>query len=165
MVTSRSLAPVLRYVTLVGLAAAFIGSTAVFALNQAQTGIETRQVAKVTPARPSYLMPLPKLTAKDFDVARAVPAVVKGRHETRTTEVVAVEQQVASVETDTLSSGTLVVTVDAANVRSGPSKTTDRTFVLRQGDAVEVLSTRAGWTQVRGRDGQTGWIWTEFLNR
>lgn len=165
MIAARDLVPFLRYIALVGIAGVFIGTTAVFALNQAQTGIETRQVAKSKPARPSYLMPLPQLTAKDFDVARSVPAVVMGKEAPMTGVPVPAAQQVASIEEDPAGGGSIRVAVDAANVRSGPSKSTTKTFVLRQGDAVEVLSTRAGWTEVRGRDGQTGWIWTEFLNR
>jgi uncharacterized protein YgiM (DUF1202 family) len=164
LITARNISPILRYLALVGVAAAFIGSTAVFALNQAQTGIETRQIGSTPPARPSYLMPLPKLTAKDFDVARAVPAVVMGKEAPRTGEPAPASQQVASIQSNSVSAGTVVVTVDAANVRSGPSKATAKVFVLRHGDVVEILSTQAGWSEVRGPDGQTGWIWTQFLH-
>jgi uncharacterized protein YgiM (DUF1202 family) len=52
----------------------------------------------------------------------------------------------------------------AVNVRADPQNQSPKLFVLQQGENVELLSSNAGWIEVRTQSGQTGWVYSRFLS-
>jgi uncharacterized protein YgiM (DUF1202 family) len=57
----------------------------------------------------------------------------------------------------------MVVTSDALNLRSRPSKDAEVLGRLLQGEAVEVEGRDGGWVQVATADGATGWAYSDYL--
>lgn len=56
------------------------------------------------------------------------------------------------------------VTVSELNVRSGPGAGFDVTFVLRQGDRVEIIKRQGEWAFVVGERGGEGWVFARYLS-
>jgi cell wall-associated NlpC family hydrolase len=56
------------------------------------------------------------------------------------------------------------VTASQLNVRSGPSTAYSIIHVLRQGEAVEIISESNGWYQIRLADGRVGWSSGQYLS-
>lgn len=172
MFLSRVAGP-LRYLTSIGLGVAVISLSVMFVLEAPGTAVKAE--AKPTAAafkRVAKTSSLPQLTAADFDVTRMVPVVVTGKAEPRTQEAVAATAatatttDVAAVEAPIAGAiGQAIVTGDAVNVRSAPSKSGTKLFVARLGDMVEVLESAGGWTRIAGPNGESGWIATRFLQQ
>ncbi|MBW4654765.1 MAG: SH3 domain-containing protein [Kaiparowitsia implicata GSE-PSE-MK54-09C] len=57
-----------------------------------------------------------------------------------------------------------VVSVDDLNVRSGPGTNFPATYVLRQGDVVEVTQRQGNWAFIVGERGGEGWVFAQFLS-
>jgi SH3-like domain-containing protein len=53
-----------------------------------------------------------------------------------------------------------MVAGSALNVRSGPSKDSQKLFVLSLGEEVVVLEAGNSWTRVRTADARTGWVFS-----
>ncbi|GAB4146666.1 MAG: hypothetical protein Fur0046_24650 [Cyanobacteria bacterium J069] len=56
------------------------------------------------------------------------------------------------------------VTVDELNVRSGPGTSHRVTYVLREGDRVEIIRRQGGWAFVVGERGGEGWVSAQYLS-
>lgn len=56
----------------------------------------------------------------------------------------------------------VVVTVDKANVRSGPDVNQNVAFQLSQGETARLISGNNGWLEIETVSGQRGWI-AKFL--
>jgi SH3-like domain-containing protein len=55
------------------------------------------------------------------------------------------------------------VTGGPTNVRSGPSPSHKRLFVLAEGTEVEALAATGKWVRIVDGEGRAGWIWGEYL--
>lgn len=55
------------------------------------------------------------------------------------------------------------VTVSALNVRTSPSTDADRITVLSLGTLAQVIGENGEWLQIRLSNGQTGWVFSEFV--
>jgi SH3-like domain-containing protein len=51
----------------------------------------------------------------------------------------------------------------AVNVRSGPSSSNDKLFVLSAGEPVRIAETSGGWVHVYRPDGEGGWVYGRYL--
>jgi hypothetical protein len=56
------------------------------------------------------------------------------------------------------------VTVDELNVRRGPGTSFPVTFVLREGDRVEIIRRQGSWAFVVGERGGEGWVFAQYLS-
>ncbi|WP_029215535.1 SH3 domain-containing protein [Kallotenue papyrolyticum] len=56
------------------------------------------------------------------------------------------------------------VTVEVANLRSGPGTSYERIGKLRQGQTVKLLGRNGDWFKVETSSGQTGWIHSELVS-
>ncbi|BAU44065.1 Bacterial SH3 domain protein [Leptolyngbya sp. O-77] len=56
------------------------------------------------------------------------------------------------------------VTVDELNVRRGPGTSHPVTFVLREGDRVEIIRRQGSWAFVVGERGGEGWVFAQYLS-
>ena len=83
-----------------------------------------------------------------------LPAVIKAPE----AAAGAIAEVPAVAEADLVSVGNVPV-----NVRSGPSKTSGRLFVLQANDKVRVLGHEGAWAQIRTEDGNDGWVYSSFL--
>lgn len=52
----------------------------------------------------------------------------------------------------------------AVNVRSGPSSSNAKLFVLQEGQTVRTLAEDGGWVEVLTGDGGTGWVYSRYLD-
>lgn len=147
-----------RYAASIGLSVGVIALSFMFMLEAPNGGGEAKATPQPTMRAAAVSKPLPKFTAADFNIARIIPVVAAGKPEPVTTAAVSAAQQ-----SPRATSITATVTADAVNVRSGPSKTAPKTFVVRQGDAVEIIETRQGWSRITTSGGDSGWMWSKFL--
>lgn len=58
---------------------------------------------------------------------------------------------------------TATVNVNALRVRSGPGLTNAHIATVNRGSVLPVLSQQQSWTQISLRNGQAGWVATEFI--
>jgi uncharacterized protein YgiM (DUF1202 family) len=170
---SKQVAGLLRYLTSIGLGFTAIALSVMF-LFEAPASVRGDTRATMAAIKPvARTARLPQLTASDFDIARAVPVVVTGKAEPRTTSAGSATDPVthtaALPETDlaapgdTPAAGQAVVTADAVNVRSGPSKRSTKLATIRSGQVVDLLESDGGWSHIVADDGTSGWIATKFL--
>lgn len=61
------------------------------------------------------------------------------------------------------SEGETLVSSTAVNVRSGPSSSSARLFVLQPDTPVAVAGRERGWTKVVTPDGRSGWVYGRYL--
>lgn len=70
-----------------------------------------------------------------------------------------------AMEEQALPARTLWVGASAVNVRAGPSPSTAKLFVLRQGQKVSASETSGGWTLIVDDDsGESGWVASRYLS-
>jgi len=67
----------------------------------------------------------------------------------------------ANPDPSTLAAGRVGNT--AVNVRSGPSASSDKLFVLAAGEDVKVAESDHGWAHVYRTDGESGWVYSRYL--
>lgn len=127
-----------RYASSIGLALGVIALSFVVLLESPNGGGEAQATTQPILRAAPLAKPLPKFTAADFDISRSVPVVIAGK-----IAPVATAALPAAPKPET-SATPAIVTVDAVNVRSGPSKTAPKTFVVRQGEAVDIVETSQG---------------------
>ena len=154
--------------------AAVLGAGVVgIALLPGHTSSTGSGAADVQLAMTSASSPNPDLLRR-IDAAVAPPAVVKP-------EAQADENDVASVETVSLKTGTDLAATAAApapdptlkpdtvgpsavNLRAGPSSSSQQLAVLQPGEAVQTGQTSGGWTEVTRADGSKGWVYATYLS-
>lgn len=154
----------LKYLTSItlGMAAVFLSVMLLFeapnGAGSAQAETETETVA--TLKQTASVKPLPKLTAKDFDISRTVKVVVAGKPEPQTTQTASLQ----SAQNALAGTGSATVTADAVNLRAAPSKQSARVYVVRAGTTVTVHETERSWTRITTEDGIKGWLASKFLD-
>jgi uncharacterized protein YgiM (DUF1202 family) len=147
----------------------------------------------VEEVRPSFISPLPDITAEKLDagtivagaaeidptLARDLLVATAPERDTRSTNPVrevepltataVVEQEPApsqaALEVDVAEPDpeAFVVTAEGLNVRSGPSGGSGPVFVLLQGEEVQISETDGNWALVTSASGQTGWAYDKYL--
>ncbi|HEV7276655.1 MAG TPA: SH3 domain-containing protein [Devosiaceae bacterium] len=131
---------------------------------------EQMQVAAIE--RPSFVSDLPSRTQQALQSGVIAPPVIPDRVEwavdrpkSETLSVSSLqsesEEVVPEAPEDDLT--LLRVVADGLNVRSGPSSESNKLFVLKQDEAVQVAEMNGNWARVTTTSGETGWAYQRYL--
>ena len=160
-------ASVLRYLASLLGGLAVIAGSVVLLLEAPSSATAARPESATVAALKRAVEPkgLPVLTARDFDISRSVRVDVKGKTEPVTIGAAAPVQVANTAAPDAAerATGPSTVVTAAANLRAFANKGSTRVGVVQQGTRVTVLEAERGWSRVRAKDGQTGWLATRFL--
>lgn len=125
--------------------------------------ISALPVQKTELRRPSYLSPLPEITARGLDAGSIVASAVDVEAEP-VKPAAAQEVAVSTVEPAAAPEPEMfVVTANGLNVRAGPSSSEAPLFVLREGEEIRIAETDGNWALVRSASGQSGWAYSKYL--
>lgn len=135
----------------------------------------TQPLQAATAERPSYLSELPERTQQALQAGLIEPTTVRARaHATLRVASApaarpassavepAAEPELAAAERN-LDAELFRVTANGLNVRSGPSSSSGKLFVLKQNEAVEVAEAEGSWVRIETASGATGWAYQRYL--
>jgi hypothetical protein len=123
--------------------------------------------------RPSYLSELPEQTERALRAGMIEPSTARtpaaGILAIRTATAPAAPEVAPAVEPEFVAAEERLdvelfrVTTNGLNVRSGPSSSSGKLFVLKQDEAVQVAEIEGNWARVTTASGESGWAYQRYL--